>query len=63
MEINGTKKCIYLLDELLEINNIGQYSQSVVEMIIREITKKIGSYIKRNIYIIEACPYIVASYI
>lgn len=40
MEINGTKKCIYLLDELLEINNIGQYSQSVVEMIIREITKK-----------------------
>ena len=40
MEINGIKKCIYLLDELLEINNIGQYSQSVVEMIIREITKK-----------------------
>ena len=40
MEINGTKKTIYLLDELLEINNIGQYSQSVVEMIIREITKK-----------------------
>lgn len=40
MEINGTKKTIYLLDELLEINNIGQYSQSIVEMIIREITKK-----------------------
>lgn len=40
MEINGIKKCIYLLDELLEINCIGQYSQSVVEMIIREITKK-----------------------
>ena len=40
MEINGTKKCIYLLDELLEINSIGQYSQSVVEMIVREITKK-----------------------
>lgn len=40
MEINGRKKCIYLLDELLEINNIGQYSQSVIEMIIREITKK-----------------------
>ena len=40
MEINGTKKCIYLLDELLEINSIGQYSQSVVEMIIREIVKK-----------------------
>lgn len=40
MEINGTKKYIYLLDELLEINSIGQYSQSVVEMIVREITKK-----------------------
>lgn len=40
MEINGAKKCIYLLDELLEINSIGQYSQSVVEMIVREITKK-----------------------
>lgn len=40
MEINGTKKCIYLLDELLEINSIGQYSQSVVEMIVREIVKK-----------------------
>lgn len=40
MEINGTRKCIYLLDELLEINSIGQYSQSVVEMIVREITKK-----------------------
>ena len=40
MEINGTRKTIYLLDELLEINNIGQYSQSVVEMVIREITKK-----------------------
>jgi len=40
MEINGTRKTIYLLDELLEINNIGQYSQSVIEMIIREITKK-----------------------
>ena len=40
MEINGTKKCIYLLDELLEISGVGQYSQSVVEMIVREITKK-----------------------
>ncbi len=40
MEINGIKKYVYLLDELLEINCIGQYSQSVVEMIIREITKK-----------------------
>ena len=40
MAMNGTRKTIYLLDELLEINNIGQYSQSVVEMIVREITKK-----------------------
>lgn len=40
MEINGVRKSIYLLDELLEINSIGQYSQSVVEMIIREVTKK-----------------------
>ena len=40
MKINGTKKYVYLLDELLEINSIGQYSQSIVEMIVREITKK-----------------------
>lgn len=40
MEINGIKKYVYLLDELLEINSIGQYSQSIVEMIVREITKK-----------------------
>ena len=40
MQVNGVKKSIYLLDELLEINSVGQYSQSVVEMIIREITKK-----------------------
>ena len=40
MELNGTKKYVYLLDELLEINSIGQYSQSIVEMIVREITKK-----------------------
>lgn len=40
MEINGTKKCVYLLDEMLEINSIGQYSQSIVEMVVREITKK-----------------------
>lgn len=40
MEINGIKKSVYLLDELLEINEIGLYSQSVLEMIVREITKK-----------------------
>lgn len=40
MEINGIKKSVYLLDELLEINEFGLYSQSVLEMIVREITKK-----------------------
>lgn len=40
MKINGTIKYVYLLDELLEINEFGEYSQSVVEMITREITKK-----------------------
>lgn len=40
MVINGTIKYVYLLDELLEINEFGEYSQSVVEMIAREITKK-----------------------
>ncbi|MBP3831092.1 MAG: UPF0236 family protein [Clostridia bacterium] len=40
MQVNGVKKSIYLLDELIEINSVGQYSQSVVEMIIREIAKK-----------------------
>lgn len=40
MEVNGIKKSVYLLDELLEINEFGLYSQSVLEMIVREITKK-----------------------
>lgn len=40
MVINGTVKSIYLLDELLEINDFGLYSQGIVEMITREITKK-----------------------
>lgn len=40
MEINGIEKSIYLLDEFLEINEFGLYSQSVIEMIVREITKK-----------------------
>ena len=40
MVINGTTKYVYLLDELLEISELGEYSQSVVEMIAREITKK-----------------------
>lgn len=40
MVINGKTKCIYLLDELLEINDFGLYSQGIVEMVTREITKK-----------------------
>ena len=40
MKINGIEKSIYLLDEFLEINEFGLYSQSVIEMIVREITKK-----------------------
>lgn len=40
MVINGKIKYIYLLDELLEMNEFGLYSQTIVEMITREITKK-----------------------
>lgn len=40
MVINGKAKWIYLLDELLEINDFGLYSQGIVEMVTREITKK-----------------------
>lgn len=40
MVINGRTKLIYLLDELLEINEFGLYSQGIVEMIARDVTKK-----------------------
>lgn len=40
MNVNGVKKYIYLLDELLEINEFGQFSQGIIDMIVREITKK-----------------------
>lgn len=40
MIIDGKVKWIYLLDEFLQINEFGLYSQSIVEMIAREITKK-----------------------
>ena len=40
MTIEGKKKSIYLLDEVLEINEFGLYSQGLIEMITREITKK-----------------------
>lgn len=40
MVINGETRIMYLLDELLEINDFGLYSQGIVEMVTREITKK-----------------------
>ena len=40
MVIRGEIKWVYLLDELLEINDFGLYSQGIVEMVAREITKK-----------------------
>ena len=40
MVINGKCNMIYLLDELLEINDFGLYSQGIVEMVAREIAKK-----------------------
>ena len=41
MVIDGRIKYVYLLDELLEINDFGLYSQGIVEMVAREITKKL----------------------
>ncbi len=38
--INGKKKYVYLLDEYLEIASIGQYSQSIVDMVLREVVEK-----------------------
>ena len=38
--IDGKKESIYLLDEMLQINEFGLYSQGLIEMITREITKK-----------------------
>lgn len=38
--VNGKVKQIYLLDELLEINDFRLYSVGIVEMVTREITKK-----------------------
>ena len=40
MVIDGKIKWVYLLDEFLQINDFGLYSQSIVEMVAREITKK-----------------------
>ena len=40
MVIDGKAKSIYLLDEFLQINDFGLYSESIVEMVAREITKK-----------------------
>lgn len=41
MVINGKVEWIYLLDELLEVNNEFElYSEGIVEIVAREITKK-----------------------
>jgi len=40
MKVDGKRQYVYLLDEYLEIANIGQYSQGIVEMVIREVTEK-----------------------
>ena len=40
MKVNDKTQYVYLLDELLEMNEFGLYSQNIVEMICREITKK-----------------------
>ena len=40
MQVNNQTKYVYLLDELMQMNEFGQYSQSIVEMISREIIKK-----------------------
>ena len=37
---NGVVKFVYLLDIYLELGYIGQYSQSIVEMVLREVTEK-----------------------
>lgn len=38
--INGKKRYVYLLDEYLQIASIGQYSQSIVDMVMREVVEK-----------------------
>lgn len=37
---DGTKETIYLLDQYLELGYIGQYSQSIVELVIKEAIEK-----------------------
>lgn len=37
---NGTTKTVYLLDIYLELGYLGQYSQSIVEMVLQEATEK-----------------------
>lgn len=37
---NGKTKTVYLLDIYLELGYIGQYSQSIVEMVLKEATEK-----------------------
>ena len=39
MVINNEIKCVYLLDKFLEISEFGMYSEGIVEMVTREVTK------------------------
>lgn len=38
--VKGNKRYVYLLDEYLQIASIGQYSQSIVDMVMREVVEK-----------------------
>ena len=38
--IDGTKKYVYLLDKYLELGNFGQFSQSIVELVMKEVVEK-----------------------
>lgn len=40
LTVNGKKNYVYLLDEYLEIASIGQYLQSIVDIVIREVVEK-----------------------
>lgn len=40
VEADGSKKYVYLLDEKLQIKDVGQYSGNMVERILKEVTTK-----------------------
>ena len=41
MKANGKTQTIYLLDELLEINDFRMYTQGIIEMVARKIDKRL----------------------